>query len=142
MDDDQEIAGMEVYARPIDIARAFAKEIAITVWSLRGVASVESAHGAGRATTQFVADALESVMAVLQEAFPDETRKVTREARTEFQSRLRVAFPRGRLLAEDEIDAARAAAQKHNDDLARQESIEELATFLIRGGMGNADPVA
>jgi hypothetical protein len=142
-DDQKEVAGFEVYARPIDIARVFAKEFVLVWWVMdRANATTTSRHQMEMSLSRVAASVLESVLAELSALFPDEMVAVYHEAHDEFATRLSSSFPDGKLLNEEDIDRAIEEAVIVNQAEARSRSEQALVEMILKRGAGDVPPVA
>lgn len=142
-DDQKEVAGFEVYTRPIDIARVFAKEFVLVWWVMdRANATTDSHHRVEMSLSRVAASFLESVLAELSTLFPDEMVAAYHEAHDEFAARLSASFPDGKFLNEEEIDRAIEEAAIVNQAAERERAEQALVEMILKRGAGDVPPVA
>jgi len=142
-DDQKEVAGFEVYTRPIDIARVFAKEFVLVWWVMdRANATTDSHHQVEMRLSRVAASVLESVLAELSTLFPDEMVAAYHEAHDEFAARLSASFPDGKFLNEEEIDRAIEEAAIVNQAAERERAEQALVEMILKRGAGDVPPVA
>jgi len=142
-DDQKEVAGFEVYTRPIDIARVFAKEFVLVWWVMdRANATTDSHHQVEMSLSRVAASVLESVLAELSTLFPDEMVAAYHEAHDEFAARLSASFPDGKFLNEEEIDRAIEEAAIVNQAAERERAEQALVEMILKRGAGDVPPVA
>lgn len=125
--EDPAIAGLMFEARPIDVALAFAKELAIARWVLAAMAQGGGIEGMMvGAAAGMIGEAI-SAMAI---AFGEETvEAVLVAARDEFEQRIVAAFPEGKEVVAadmDDLKSMKERARRENEARTAERTLSRL----------------